>query len=286
MGLCPIKNLLLNARANARAVGAFNVGSMEMLMGIVAAAEEANTPIVLQIAEKRLRHSPLYLMGPMMVSAARVAKVDIAVHLDHGESLSLIREAVEMGFNSVMFDGSGLLLRENVRRTAELAAWLAEKEVNLEAEIGVLGGSEGGSEKRVMYTDPEEAALIAEKSNCDALAVAIGNAHGHYKGRPKLNFEVLEEIRARTDIPLVLHGGSGIPPEDFRKAISIGICKINIATANFDATVSGAKEYLNQVLAGQEYPDYFGMNESIVDAVQRTTAEHIHIFNNEEGFSK
>jgi fructose-bisphosphate aldolase class II len=177
-------------------------------------------------------------------------------------------------------------LGENVRRTAELAAWLAEKEVNLEAEIGVLGGSEGGSEKRAVYTDPEEAALIAEKSNCDALAVAIGNAHGHYKGRPKLNFEVLEEIRARTDIPLVLHGGSGIPPEDFRKAISIGMCKSNIATANFDATVSGAKEYLNRVLAGQEYPDYFGMNESIVDAVRRTTAEHIHLFNNQGDFSK
>jgi fructose-bisphosphate aldolase class II len=277
MGLCPMKNLLLDARADGRALSAFNVGSMEMLMGIVAASEEMNTPIVLQIAEKRLRHSPLYLMGPMMVQAARAAKVDIAVQLDHGESMNLIYQAVELGFTSVMFDGSGLEVRENIRRTSELAAWLADKGINLEAEIGVLGGSEGGTEKKAIYTDPEEAALMAEKSGCDALAVAIGNAHGHYQGRPKLNFEVLEKIRSRTDIPLVLHGGSGIPPEDFRKAIRIGVCKINIGTANFDATVSGTREYL----ARHQEPDYFGMNESMVDTVRKTTAEHIQIFNNQ-----
>ena len=283
--VCPMKNLLLDARADGRAAGAFNVGSMEMLMGVMAAAAEANTPIVLQIAEKRLRHSPLHLMGPMMVSAARAAKIDVAVQLDHGESIDLIRQAVEMGFSSVMFDGSGLPLRENIRRTSELAAWLADKGVNLEAEIGVLGGSEGGGEKRAVYTDTEEAALMAEKSCCDALAVAIGNAHGHYQGKPKLNFDVLEKIRFLTDIPLVLHGGSGIPPEDFGKVISIGICKINIATANFDATVSGAREYLNLVLADRKDPDYFGMNESIVDAVRRITAAHINIFNNRGDFS-
>jgi fructose-bisphosphate aldolase class II len=278
MGLCPMKNLLRDARADGRALGAFNVGSMEMLMGVVVAAEEMNTPIVLQIAEKRLRHSPLYLMGPMMVQAARAAKVDIAVQLDHGESMDLIYQAVELGFTSVMFDGSGFDVSENVRRTSELAAWLADKGVNLEAEIGVLGGSEGGAEKNAVYTDMEEAALMAEKSGCDALAVAIGNAHGHYQGRPKLNFEVLEKIRARTDIPLVLHGGSGIPPEDFRKAIRIGVCKINVGTANFDATVSGAREYF----ARHEEPDYFGMNESMVDTVRKTTAEHIQMFNNQE----
>jgi fructose-bisphosphate aldolase class II len=276
MGLCPMKNLLLDARADGRAVGAFNVGSMEMLMGVVAAAEEANIPIVLQIAEKRLRHSPLYLMGPMMVSAARTAKVDVAVQLDHGVSMDVIRAAIELGFTSVMFDGSSLAVRENILRTSELAAWLADKGINLEAEIGVLGGSEGGPERQAVYTDPDEAALMAEKSGCNALAVAIGNAHGHYKGRPKLNFEVLEKIRARTDIPLVLHGGSGIPPEDFKKAIHIGICKINIGTANFDATAIGAREYLSQ----QEEPDYFGMNEAITDSVRKATAEHIKIFNN------
>jgi fructose-bisphosphate aldolase class II len=196
--------------------------------------------------------------------------------------MNIIRAAVEWGFTSVMFDGSGLAVPENIRRTAELAAWLAGKGINLEAEIGVLGGSEGGPEQRAVYTDPEEAALMAEKSGCDALAVAIGNAHGHYRGRPKLNFAVLEKIRARTDIPLVLHGGSGIPPEDFRKAIRMGVCKINIGTANFDATVSGAREYL----ARREAADYFGMNEFIVERVRKVTAEHIHIFSNKGGFSK
>jgi fructose-bisphosphate aldolase class II len=269
-----MKNLLLDARSDGRAVGAFNAGSMEMLMGIVAAAEEMNTPIVLQIAEKRLRHSPLHLVGPMMVSAARAAKVEMAVQLDHGESLDLIRQAVDLGFNSIMFDGSSLALRENIQRTSELAAWLAGQGITLEAEIGVLGGSEGGSEQQAVYTDPKEAARMAKESGCDALAVAIGNAHGHYRGKPELNFEVLEAIRARTDIPLVLHGGSGIPPEDFRKAIRMGVCKINIGTANFDATVSGAWEYLTR----REVPDYFGMNESMVESVRQETLEHLQIF--------
>jgi fructose-bisphosphate aldolase class II len=282
MGLCPMINLLLDARADGRAVGAFNAGSLEMLMGIVGAAEETNTPIVLQIAEKRLRHSPLHLVGPMMVSAARAAKVDIAVQLDHGESMVLIRDAVELGFSSIMFDGSSLPVNENVRRTSELAAWLAGRGINLEAEIGVLGGSEGGPEQRATHTDPEEATLMAEKSGCDALAVAIGNAHGHYRGKPKLNFKALEEIRARTGIPLVLHGGSGIPPEDFRKAIRMGVCKINIGTANFDATVDGAREYLNR----REAPDYFGMNESMVESVRKATLEHMQIFNHPGEVSK
>lgn len=276
-----MENLLLDARMNGRAVGAFNVGSMEMLMGVVTAAEEANTPIVLQIAEKRLHHSPLYLVGPMMVSAARTAKVDIAVQLDHGENMDTIHQAVELGFTSVMFDGSSLAVSENVKRTSELAAWLVNKRVNLEAEIGVLGGSEGGNERQAVYTAPDEAVLMAEKSRCNALAVAIGNAHGHYRGKPKLNFDVLQKICALTDIPLVLHGGSGISPEDFKKAIRMGVCKINIGTANFDATVIGAREYLKR----HEKPDYFGMNEFIVDTVRKTTAEHIKIFNNREDFS-
>jgi fructose-bisphosphate aldolase class II len=272
-----MKNLLLNARADGKAAGAFNVGSMEMLLGLVAAAEEANTPIVLQIAEKRLSHTPLQLMGPMMITAARAAKVDIAVHLDHGVSVDVIREAAELGFTSVMFDGSNLSIEENLRHTAELAAWTATKGINLEAEIGVVGGSEGGSKKQAVCTDPDEAALMAEKSGCDALAVAIGNAHGHYTGKPKLNFEVLEKIRTLTDIPLVLHGGSGIPPEDFRKAIHLGVCKINIATACFDALVNGASQYLSN----REKHDYFGLNESMVDNVRKTAASHIQIFNTE-----
>lgn len=282
MGICPMKNLLLDAQVDGRAVGAFNAASMEMLIGILTAADEMNTPIVLQIAEKRLRHSPLHLMGPMMVSAARSVKVDAAIHLDHGVSIDVIRRAVELGFTSVMFDGSSFAVRENIRRTAELAEWLADKGVNLEAEIGVLGGSEGGPCQQAVYTDPDEAMLMAEKSGCDALAVAIGNAHGHYKGKPKLNFEALEKIRVLTDIPLVLHGGSGISPEDLRKAIRMGICKINIATANFDATVGGVREYLFR----REDLDYFGMNESIVESVRKTTTEHIQIFNKQEDFSR
>jgi fructose-bisphosphate aldolase class II len=281
MGLCPLKQLLLDAQTDGRALGAFNVASLEMLLGIVAAAEESGAPIALQIAEKRLSHSPLHIVGPMLVAAARSAKVDIAVQLDHGESPEIIRQAVELGFSSIMFDGSNLPLRENIRRTAKLAAFLSAKGISLEAEIGVLGGSEGGAEKQAIHADPQQAALMAEESGCDALAVGIGNAHGHYRGKPQLNFAVLEQIRALTDIPLVLHGGTGIEPEDFRKAVLLGIRKINIATANFDAAVSGALECFNRL----EAPDYFNLNESMVESVRRTTLEHLQIFNSSKKVS-
>lgn len=276
MAICSFSTLLREAEKKDCAVGAFNVGSMEMLMGVLAAAEETGTPIILQIAEKRLRHSPLELMGPMMVSAARAAKVPVAVHLDHGSTLSVLRQAMDMGFTSVMFDGSALPLAENIAQTRALADEAHARGVEVEAEIGVLGGSEGGPEQRSVCTDPEEAERLAKESGCDALAVAIGNAHGHYKGVPKLRFDVLEDIRTRVGVPLVLHGGTGIPAEDFRRAISLGVRKINIATANFDALTSGAARLLRE----REDADYFALNEAMVQGVKENALRHLSIFQN------
>lgn len=277
MALYPIREMLRDARRENSAVGAFNVGNMEMLLGVIQAAEDTGQSVILQIAEKRLGHSPLALMGPMMVSAAKESKARLAVHLDHGENPAVLRRAMNHGFNGIMFDGSSLPLEENIRQTAALAAEAKRRGVDLEAEVGVLAGSEGGGDMRGAYTDPAEAKAMSECSGCMALAVAIGNAHGHYAGKPNLNFFVLEEISRAVSVPMVLHGGTGIPDEDFRKAISLGVCKINIATAIFDAMVEGSAAAVTK-----ESATYFSLNEKAVEAVYAATRRHLAVFANRE----
>ena len=271
-----MEHLLYDANKNKRAVGAFNIANMEVLIGVIKAAEYLNTPVVIQIAEKRLTHSPLYLLGPMMVNAAKKSKVDIAVQLDHGDSLNIIDEAIEYGFTSIMYDGSHLPIEENIKNTNMIYEHVKNKGVNLEAEIGVLSGNEGGGDMKEICTNPKEALHFYNNAKFDALAIAIGNAHGHYKGKPKLNFDVLTEIHNSIDSFLVLHGGTGISDDDFKKAISLGISKINIATANFDAIINASCDYFSRE---KEY-NYFALNEKIVEKVFEITTKHINIFNN------
>lgn len=277
MSICPMVELIQDAASQNKAVGAFNVGNMEMVLGAVAAAEELDTPIILQIAQIRLGHSPLHLMGPMMIHAAEKAKVKVAVHLDHGQTEEMVREALSLGFSSVMFDGSRYEYSENVRLTSRVAAMARTAGASMEAELGVVGGGEdGGTDRRIVCTDPGLAQEFAEKTGVDALAVAIGNAHGHYTTEPKLQFGILEEIHEKVKVPLVLHGGTGISPEDFRKCIRCGVRKINIATADFDALTRGAEHYF---AAGGPY-NYFALNEAMVRGVYETVKTHILIFNN------
>jgi fructose-bisphosphate aldolase class II len=273
-----MKELLENARKEGRAVGAFSVGNMEMILGAVKAAEELNTPIILQIAEVRLPHSPLHLMAPMMMKAAKNAKVDVAVHLDHGLKIDTVQQALDFGFTSVMFDGSRYDLPENIRLTSQMVGMAAKTGATTEAELGVVGGSEDGSENHmVVCTDPKVAENFAEQTGVDALAVAIGNAHGHYAAVPKLRYDVLEEISRRVSIPLVLHGGTGISPADFRRCIAYGVRKINIATANFDALTEEAEKYFEQ----DGSHNYFQLNEAMVQGVYQNVKRHIQIFNNQ-----
>lgn len=276
MGLVKMKDLLNQASEQNRAVGAFSVGNLEMIKGAVKAAEEMNTPIILQIAEVRLPHSPLSLMGPMMVEAARNAKVEIAVHLDHGKTIGVLKQALEYGFTSVMMDGSTLPFEENIIKTLEAARLAKEYGATVEAELGLVGGSEDGStDEGIRCTNPEDAKLFCEKTGVDALAVAIGNAHGNYPVAPRLAFDVLKAIDEKTDVPLVLHGGTGITPEDFRKAVGLGIRKINIATASFDSLTREAEKYLKS----EGRHDYFGLNEAMVQGVYENVKQHIKIFN-------
>lgn len=278
MALVKMSRILEWAQENNCAAGAFSVGNMEMVIGAVRAAEEANTPIILQIAEKRLKQSPLDLMAPMMVSAAKNASVPVAVHLDHGLTMDCIRQALSYGFTSVMLDASLLPFEENIAMTKAVKAEAATFGATVEAELGVVGGNEGDTAKHeILCTDPEKAKIFCEDTQVDCLAVAIGNAHGNYPVLPSLRFDVLEEIDKTVDTPLVLHGGTGITPEMFRKAISLGIRKINIATASFDALANAAKAYTADV----ESPDYFTLSPKMADAVYENVKKHIGIFRNQ-----
>ena len=279
MSLVTMKKLLERADRSNAAVGAFSVGNMEMVMGAIRAAEELDTPVILQIAEKRLKNSPLELMAPMMISAAERSKVDVAVHLDHGLSVECIRKALDFGFTSVMLDCSLLPYEENVALTKQVVELAAGKGATVEAELGVVGGNEGDTAEHVITcTDPEVASDFCKRTGIDALAVAIGNAHGNYPVLPELRFDVLEQIDAGVDVPLVLHGGTGITDDMFRKAISLGIRKINIATASFDALSAYAKEYC----ASAEKADYFVLSGRMAEGVYENVKRHINIFNNQK----
>lgn len=275
MALVTMKSLLDKAGNSHKGVGAFSVGNMEMVKGAVQAAEELNTPVILQIAEVRLKHSPLALMGPMMVQAAREAKVDIAVHLDHGLTMDVVEQALELGFTSVMFDSSTYPFEENMSRTREVVKVAGLYGATVEAELGLVGGSEDGScDRGIQCTNPDDVKVFSESTGIDALAVAIGNAHGNYPAAPKLAFDVLEEIHRNVKIPLVLHGGSGITDEDFRKAISLGIVKVNIATASFNKLVQRAEEYLKS----EGKHNYFALNEVMVRGTYENVKHHIEVF--------
>lgn len=276
MSLVTMKTLLERAKNEHKGVGAFSVGNMEMVKGAVQAAEELNTPIILQIAEVRLKHSPLELMGPMMVQAAKEAKVDIAVHLDHGLTMETVKKALELGFTSVMFDSSTYPFEENIERTRQVVELAAKYNATVEAELGLVGGSEDGStDHGIRCTDPDDAKVFCDRTGIDALAIAIGNAHGNYPVAPKLAFDVLEKIHEKTEVLLVLHGGSGITDEDFQKAISLGIVKVNIATASFNRLTMRAEEYLRT----PEKHNYFSLNEAMVQGTYENVSHHIKVFN-------
>ena len=275
MALVPMKKLLENAEKNNIAVGAFSVGNMEMVMGAVWAAEELNTPIILQIAECRLKNSPLELMGPMMISAAKNSKVDIAVHLDHGLRIETVQKALEMGFTSVMFDGSTLSLEENIKAVKTVREMADKYGAAVEAELGVVGGNEGeGKAHEILCTNPDDAKLFCDETGVDALAVAIGNAHGNYPVLPNLRFDVLDDINKMVDTPLVLHGGTGITDEMFQQAIMLGVRKVNIATASFDNLAKYALEYCKPI----ERANYFELSRQEALGVYENVKRHIKVF--------
>lgn len=273
--LVNMSQLLADAQKGNYAVGSFSVANMEMVLGVLKAAKELNAPVILQIAEVRLKQSPLELIGPLMVAAAENADTPVAVHFDHGKTIEKITQALDIGFTSVMFDGSHLPLDENIEMTKKVIEIAEEYEADVEAEIGCVGGSEDGSEDiAINCTRLEDAVRFEAETQVDALAIAIGNAHGNYKSTPKLRFDILEEVEKNTDVPLVLHGGTGITPDDFVRCAKTGIKKINIATATFDSVESTVRNsYNNSTING-----YYDLQSAEVEGAYLNAKKHILIF--------
>jgi ketose-bisphosphate aldolases len=275
MPLVTMKELLAEADKSDYGVGAFNIINMETVIGAVKAAEQLEAPIIMQVAEARLKYSPLRLIGPMMVRAARNSRVPIAVHFDHGLTEEAIGEALDIGFTSVMYDGSKLPLEENVAKTRRIIQTAKQYGATVEAEIGRVGGSEDGTEDlEMLATSVHAAQVFWEKTLVDALAVAIGNAHGVYKSAPQLMFDRLQDIDRVVGAPLVLHGGSGITVEDFRTCIKYGIKKINVATATFNNVV---KE-VGKLYGDAPQPDYYSLIQCSIDATFDNVSRHIIAF--------
>lgn len=242
------REILQAARDGGYAVGAFNLNNMEIVQAIVEAAEEERSPVIIQASQGALKYAGIEYIAGLARIAAEKATVPVALNLDHGTSFAQVVQCIRHGFTAVMIDGSQLPFEENIALTKKVVEVAHPNNVSVEAELGKIGGVEDDivvSEREATFTDPDEAAEFVERTKCDALAVAIGTAHGLYKGEPKLDFERLKEIRQKTDVPLVLHGASGVPDEAIKIARQY-VSKINIDTELRVAFSKAITEYLKE----------------------------------------
>lgn len=245
MSFVTSEKMLLDAQKGGYAVGAFNVENMEMVMAVIAAAEELKAPLMLQTTPSTVKYAGLDMYLANVKTAAERASVPVCMHLDHGDSFDLAMRALRTGYSSIMIDGSHSVFEENIAVTKAVVDACHPSGIPVEAELGKVGGKEddldGGNGG---YTDPLEAKEFAERTGISSLAVAIGTAHGVYKGEPKLDLDRLAEIRKVVSIPLVLHGASGLSEEAVVESIKRGICKVNFATELRIAYTDGVKEFL------------------------------------------
>jgi len=244
MTLVSGKELLTAAQQGNYGVGAFNCNNMEIVQAIIAAAEAESSPVIIQASQGAIKYAGLdYIVG-LVTTAAKNTRIPVCLHLDHGTDFQQVVRCIAKGFSSVMFDGSKLPMEENIAITRRIVEIASAVGVSTEAEIGKIAGTEDEvnvHEKEAMLTDPSEVKYFVENTGVDSLAVAIGTAHGQYKFEPKLDFARLAKIRDLVDIPIVMHGSSGVPDADVRKAISLGVRKVNIDTNIREAFVKGIK---------------------------------------------
>lgn len=244
--LVTTKEMLLDAQKNHYAVGAFNIENLEFVMAVLAAAEETKSPVIMQTTPGTVKSAGLDYFYGMVKAAAERASVPVALHLDHGDGYDRCMQALRTGYTSVMIDGSHHVFEENIEITKSVVRACHAAGIPVEAELGKVGGKEddldGGNGNG--YTVPSEAAEFVERTGVDSLAVAIGTAHGVYKGTPKLDIDRLSEIRKVVSVPLVLHGTSGVPDDAVRECVARGMCKVNYATDLRIAFSKGLKEYL------------------------------------------
>lgn len=241
------KDILLHAQKNNYAVGAFNVNNMEIVQAIAEAASELNSPAIMQASQGGIKYAGIEYISSLGQTAARLADVPVTLHLDHGTDFNQVMLCIRHGFTSVMIDGSQFPLEENIEFTKRVVDIAHPLGVSVEAELGKIGGTEDDvvvDERDATFTDPDEAARFVEETGVDSLAIAVGTAHGVYKGEPKIDFDRIKAIRSKVDVPLVLHGSSGVPYEALKKAISLGICKINIDTDLRISFTDGVRQVL------------------------------------------
>ena len=247
MPLVTTTEMFQKAYKGGYAIGAFNVNNMEIVQAIVAAAEAEKAPVIIQASQGAIKYAGVEYITALTKLAAEKASVPIALHLDHGTNFAQVMQCARHGFSSVMIDGSKLPLAENIALTNKVIEAVRPLGLSVEAELGKIGGTEDDitvSEREALFTDPAEAANFVEATNVDALAIAIGTAHGQYKGTPELDFDRLSEIVQRVSTPIVLHGSSGVPDDALREAISRGVCKVNIDTNIREAFVRASRQVL------------------------------------------
>ena len=245
--LVTLNEILKMGEERGCAIGAFNTPNLECIRAVIDTAEKYNVPVIISHAELHEEVAPLDVIGPVMVLSAKNAKVPVCVHLDHCETLDYMARALEIGFTGVMYDGSLLPYERNVTNTIQAVAMAKPYRAGVEAEIGQLASREGGIGENAggpVYTDPDLAERFARQTGIDALAPSFGTAHGIYKSKPVLDLERVAVIKEKVGLPLVMHGGSGVSPEDYRTAIQNGIRKINYYSYMSKAGTTAAKELL------------------------------------------
>ncbi|MBT9173846.1 MAG: Fructose-bisphosphate aldolase [Syntrophomonadaceae bacterium] len=254
MPLVTLKEVLAAAEAGGFAVGAFNANNLEIVQAIVEAAEAERSPVILQASQGALKYAGIKYIAALARVAAETSSVPVVLHLDHGTSFAQTMQCLRHGFTSVMFDGSGHVLEENIAATRRVVEVAQAMGASVEGELGKIGGTEDDisvDEREALLTDPQEARRFVEETEVDALAVAIGTAHGPYKGMPRLDFDRLAAIDRLTAVPLVLHGASGVPDDSICRAVALGVRKINIDTDLRQAFTGGVRRALLD--GGSEY---------------------------------
>ena len=273
--LVTLNEVLRDAQKNKYAVGLFNTVNLEMAKGVLGAAEKSRSPVIIGTAEALLPSATLVELAGILIGAAKRASVPVVVHFDHGLTEQLVYQAIDLGFSSVMYDCSTNGYEDNLRAVKRMTEYAHKRDVSIEAELGHVGDAGSGSHEgggTGIFTDPYEAREYAMETGVDALAVSIGSAHGAYTSKPQLQFVILEEIRKQVQIPLVLHGGSGLSDNDFKTAIEKGIAKVNIFT---DINMAAAKAAHDEWRAG------LGMTElmpAISMAVESEAIKKMRLF--------
>lgn len=276
--LVTLKEILEIAEERGIAVGAFNAANLESLQANIMAAEELGVPVIIQFAQCHEPWIPLKVIGPIMMEFAKKAAVPVCVHLDHGETLEYLQEALEIGFTGIMYDGSTLPYAENLENTKKAVAMAAKYGASVEAELGSMGKRESGAgdgsgeeDETKIYTDPVQAKAFVEETGIDALACSFGTTHGIYLKKPRLDFDVVRNVRKQTEnIPVVMHGGSGVSKEDFQAAIRAGVRKINYFTYMDKSGGMAAAEYIKGLKENE--PVFFS---SIVEAARSAMKENV-----------